>query len=333
MTPGRLTEMLRGKWGLNRLLSDHNLKNRSDHRHHAIDAFVIALSDRSLLQRIASAADQERERLIDDMPEPWDGFRDALRDRLDRLVVSLRPDHGAAGRLHEETAYGIVRKPEDWDGATLVSRKALVSLNEKEIERIRDKALRASVQYHVAAAKAGAEKWGATQLKAALTAFAERTRVGRVRLLKVEERFELITHGPHAKAYVGGFNHCIDIFALPNGKWLGAAVSVFEANRPGHTLKWRETHPDARLVMRVHKGDMLKLEHDGKTHVMRVVQLHAKALMLVPHFEAGKYQERHDDRDDPFRWLIVSFNQLRVRHARKVTTDILGRVRDPGPPK
>ena len=56
--PGKMTAMIRRKWGLDTLLRDHNYsdaKNRKDHRHHAIDAMVAALTDRSLLQRMASA--------------------------------------------------------------------------------------------------------------------------------------------------------------------------------------------------------------------------------------------------------------------------------------
>lgn len=58
-----MTEMLRRHWGLNALLSDKErgaakAKNRTDHRHHAIDAAVIAATDRSLINRIAKAAGQ-----------------------------------------------------------------------------------------------------------------------------------------------------------------------------------------------------------------------------------------------------------------------------------
>src|SRR3546814_11175684 len=59
VSPGRLTEMVRRKLGLNDLLPDHNYgggdqpKNRLDHRHHAIDAAVVAIVDRSLLQQMA----------------------------------------------------------------------------------------------------------------------------------------------------------------------------------------------------------------------------------------------------------------------------------------
>ncbi|VAV94952.1 CRISPR-associated endonuclease Cas9, partial [hydrothermal vent metagenome] len=48
--PGGLTAMMRGKWHLNSLLGDHNYKERNDHRHHAIDAFVVGLTDRGMLK-------------------------------------------------------------------------------------------------------------------------------------------------------------------------------------------------------------------------------------------------------------------------------------------
>ena len=81
VSPGRLTEMVRRKLGLNELLDDHNIgggkKNRLDHRHHAIDAIVIGIVDRGMLQKIARESglegDEGRERIK--IPDPWDGFR------------------------------------------------------------------------------------------------------------------------------------------------------------------------------------------------------------------------------------------------------------------
>ena len=108
--PGKLTAMIRGKWGLNTLLPDHNYsdaKNRKDHRHHAIDAMVAALTDRSLLQRMASAYDEERERI--EVPPPWPSLRDDLDASLKVMTVSHKPDHGLAAQLHEDTAYGPSR--------------------------------------------------------------------------------------------------------------------------------------------------------------------------------------------------------------------------------
>ena len=169
VVPGRLTEMLRRHWGLNSLLPDHNrgtakAKNRTDHRHHAIDAAVIAATDRSLIQRIQSAAGRgekdglSAEDLTRETGEPWEGFRTDIGTQLGKIVVSHRADHGridpagrrkgrdsTAGRLHNDTAYGIV------DDQTVVSRVPLLSLKPGDIattskgKNIRDPDLRTSL--------------------------------------------------------------------------------------------------------------------------------------------------------------------------------------------
>ena len=334
--PGTLTGLLRSKWGLNGILSDSNLKNRADHRHHAIDAFVVGCTDRALLKRMSDAAAASRlDRAIEDVPDPWDGFgRDDLRERVRAVAVSLKPDHGRQGRLHEETAYGLVKDPAREGGATVVYRKAFIDLNEKEIGRIRDRRLRADVQAHVAALN----KVGNAR-KDALGDYADRHGIRHVRLLKVEDPTGLVPirdrrNGRVYKAMAAGQNWCIDLFEQPDGKWIGAPITVFQANQPGTPDERRKGHPAARRVMRVHKGDYLKLDHDGAERIFRVVRLEAKAqrFRLAEHNETGNLEERHKDEDDPFRWLFVSFSQLKPRKARKVSVDLLGRVRDPGPP-
>src|SRR5690606_17378972 len=116
--PGRMAAELRGLWGLNQLLPGHNLpggkKDRGDHRHHAIDAFVVACTERALLQRIANSAGKgealDMQRLFgsEGVPKPWENFRDELEKSLSSIVVAHKRDHGTGGRLHEDTAYGIV---------------------------------------------------------------------------------------------------------------------------------------------------------------------------------------------------------------------------------
>jgi CRISPR-associated endonuclease Csn1 len=45
VSPGRATAYLRQRWNLNGIIGHDDEKNRADHRHHAIDAIVIALTD------------------------------------------------------------------------------------------------------------------------------------------------------------------------------------------------------------------------------------------------------------------------------------------------
>jgi CRISPR-associated endonuclease Csn1 len=77
------------------------------------------------------------------------------------------------------------------------------------------------------------------------------------------------------------------------------------------------------------------LARDGRQGIFRVVKIAVtnKSLWLARQNDGGKLQERHDDPEDPFRWYFVPFSQLKARSARKVTADVLGRVRDPGPPE
>ncbi|MHA1538427.1 MAG: type II CRISPR RNA-guided endonuclease Cas9 [Alphaproteobacteria bacterium] len=343
VVPGRLTAMLRGKWGLNSLLPDHNYaatgnrKNRKDHRHHAIDAFVAAVTTRGTLQAVATAARRAEEkqlgRLLDDLADPFEGFRGQLAGALERTVVSHKPEHGIQGQLHEDTAYGIVADPGAEGGFNLVYRKALIGLNENEMERIRDLNLRERLRDHVHQAKGAG-----LALKEALAAFAEETGTHRVRLLKKEADVVAIA-GPGGKPYkalIPGGNHHIDVYEQPDGTWVCETVSVFEANQDGQPAR-KTAHPAARRVMRLHKGDLLKLSpKPGEPEkIMRILRLSPSnnVLYLVEHNETGELQKRHDDPDDPFRWLFFNMSRLEQAGARVISVDILGKVRDPGPPK
>ncbi|MDH5179499.1 MAG: type II CRISPR RNA-guided endonuclease Cas9 [Gammaproteobacteria bacterium] len=101
--PGRMTALLRGKFGFK--------KNRHDHRHHAQDASIIGISDRSLLQRLAtasaSAREKQLEKLIETIPLPWPCFQRQVERALKNVIVSHKPDHSFEGSMFKETAYGV----------------------------------------------------------------------------------------------------------------------------------------------------------------------------------------------------------------------------------
>jgi CRISPR-associated endonuclease Csn1 len=333
--PGKLTAMIRGKWGLNDLLPDHNYsgsKNRKDHRHHAIDAMVAALTDRKLLHRMSSAYDDERQKI--EIPPPWLTLRDDLGARLKAMTVSHKPDHGVQAQLHEDTAYGAIKAPDKEDGANLVYRKGFLDLSEKEIERIRDRRLRDLVQAHVAR-----ERREDKDLKSALQSFSMRTDIPglphgirHVRLTKAEKPEYLVTlrdkSGKPYKAYSAGENAFVDLFEMPDGTWSGEAVSVFKANQEKVSPRWRVDYPNARIVMRVFKGDLLRMDHDGRSKILRVVRLEpsAKRFRLAEHNETGTLADRHDDSDDPFRWIFGTYDRLKNGNAERVRVDELGRV-------
>jgi len=333
VVPGRLTEMIRAKWGLNNLLPDHNFtdrKNRADHRHHAVDALVVGLTDRSLLQAMARVNENSCDQIT--VPQPWPTLREDLRKKLDSMTISHRPDHAASGKLHAATAYGTAQKP-DPTGANLVSREPLTALTDSKIKHIRDVRLRRMITTHVAA-----ESAKGSNLKKALesfnTAYAGdphvKEGIRRVRVLKSEKLEYLVdvSHGerPHRKVYSAGENAFVDIFKTSDGKWHGEATTVFAANKPCHRPRWRDKD-DAFFVMRVRKGDLIILDHEGARQVMVVHRLEAaaKRFRLAAHNQAGNLDKRHADDTDPFRWLIASYSTLKKKRAVRFRVDELGR--------
>ncbi|GKT23148.1 type II CRISPR RNA-guided endonuclease Cas9 [Acidovorax sp. SUPP3334] len=121
--PGQMTALLRGKFGLNDVLGLNGEKNRNDHRHHAVDACVIGVTDQGLMQRFAHANALARDngltRLVEDMPMPWPTYRAHVERAVGHIWVSHKPDHGYEGAMMEETSYGILR-----DGSIRQRRKA-----------------------------------------------------------------------------------------------------------------------------------------------------------------------------------------------------------------
>ena len=99
-------------------------KSREDHRHHAIDAFVVAMTDRAMLKAMIDMHKNEQDnrhrpsqknkedwtrekRLV--LPKVWkdsDALRSMLSRKLNAAVVSHMVKRKIWGALHEETRYG-----------------------------------------------------------------------------------------------------------------------------------------------------------------------------------------------------------------------------------
>jgi CRISPR-associated endonuclease Csn1 len=155
---GQLTAELRRHWGLNDILRDDglNLKNREDHRHHAVDAIVIALTNRSRLQQLAGIRRQGgTERTGEVLSDPWPNFRADIKNALDSINVSHRVRRKVFGPLHKEMQYGTTVKPNSgdqkrpWASAwveeehTYVRRKSVSELsNTKQLAKVRDNTIR-----------------------------------------------------------------------------------------------------------------------------------------------------------------------------------------------
>ncbi len=343
---GKLTELLRRHWGLNGLLPDaHNgttqAKNRQDHRHHMIDAAVIGATDHSMIKRIADIAksnvENGLEELAGSIPPPWPTFRDELKGRLDHTTVSHRADRGiidpqarkqgrdtTAGQLHNDTAYGLTG--ESQNGVPLVvTRKPIDSLTPAMIEKIRDPFLARQLALAIKG-KDGKD------LKAAIEAF--RARPGpyhRIRHVRLVEPVDVIGirdgKGRVYKGYKGDSNQCYEVWRLPDGKLTHHVVSTFDA----HQGAVKRPHPAAKRLMRLYKGDMVKLDASKFGPVVAVVvKFDANgSITLVAHNESNADQRYRKDKTDVF--IRCRPSSLIECAARRVIVDETGRIRDPGP--
>lgn len=120
--PGQLTARFRHELGLKSIISEikgfpndydnFDKKNRNDHRHHAIDACVIAITDRNLLQKYSRLnAKRNSFSKLESVPKPWETFRDHVLRAVSNIIVSHKPNHGYQGQMHEETAHNPNSNP------------------------------------------------------------------------------------------------------------------------------------------------------------------------------------------------------------------------------
>ena len=367
---GRMTEMLRRRWGLNGILPDHNFadptkaKNRKDHRHHAVDAAVIGATSRSLLKRIADAAGsgeaQGAEDAIRTIQPPWPSFRDDLKAVVDRIIVSHKPDHGTlpkpgergrtAGQLHNDTAYGLAH---DDDGNPIaVHRKPFLALQPKDLPGIRDPQLRAWLE---AATKGlGGKEFTAKLMKLRRQ---EGHPYGRIRRVRMVERLSLIpihdAAGRAYKGYKGDANFRYDVWEMPDGKWQADVVTMFDAHRPGLDWQARRPHPAARKVLSLKQNDMVAYDDPKGGPVIGIVVKFGQngQITLVSHQEAGDLKRRdalpNSEEDalargeqpgpdgrvafDPFKYYSPTAGGLKKIRLRQIRVDEAGRKFDPGP--
>ncbi len=84
-------------------------KECSDYRHHALDALVIGLTDSTTVLKQAQLNRTSFSGRVKIEEFPFS--RDEVTERLKKIVVSFKPDHGWQAQLTKETLLGKIRRP------------------------------------------------------------------------------------------------------------------------------------------------------------------------------------------------------------------------------
>jgi CRISPR-associated endonuclease Csn1 len=341
-----LTSELRWRWGLETLLEElpdspawddaDNLrpgeKNRADHRHHSIDALVIALTDRSTLQKLsASLGDRSTQKSAIQFPIPWQGFREDVSRKVASIWVSHRVERKASGQLHEETLYGKTDRSGEW-----VVRKPVESLSLSEVERIRDPAIRSMITELLAihGIEVGrAKNTDSRKLKELLSNLnmPSGVPIKKVRILKNEETIRPIRKGKAVSFVKPGSMHHLCIFEWEvKGirKRDAVFVSTLEATnriKLGQPIIQRhvpEDHPkipqNAVFLMSLSSRELLLQVEDGVPRLLlfKTAASTQGQIYFNLHSDARRYNSA--------KKYVCNANTLK---GKKVTVDLLGRIR------
>lgn len=370
---GIATAALRRAWQLEAIVRNlfprpklNQPAKRTDHRHHAVDALIIALTSQAVVQRMSAAAAaygsaRGVERVTSRYVEaPWQDFVPDVQGKIAAVIVSHRVKHRLFGNLHDANAYGVTTGPK---GQEIHKRRPVWELTKEQIDSekaIVDPAIARFVKEKLA------EVGDPKKFKDAPPQL--RTKTGKtvpIYKVRVKVRAKVVSIGNEIRErnVSLGENHHISIFIVRNSKrqetWDSPGiVSRKDAMDLWSALKKRgrienlvrrewphstaEDRPlESEFLFSLMPGDMVEMSdplHPPKNlFLVRTISQETSGeveIDLVRHTEARQIEDlkRISFKDfragKPGEWIrIRSVDQLRLADCRKVLIDVLGGVR------
>jgi Uncharacterized protein conserved in bacteria len=344
---GAVTATLRRNWKFEEILrgiippepSESTGKPRTDHRHHAIDAIVIALTRNNVIQAMARSAAlepwQPGTRSWRHVPQPWhtpEFFR-AVGQQVREMLTSHRPEHKVSGELHKGSNYG---RPYMYKGKpTVHSRISISALTAKDIEDddvIVDRAVRDILRAKLAEIGGNPKAFEKPENTPYMTTPAgKRIPIRKVRIRETKNPLR-VGEGPRERYVASGGIHHVELFMSRDEKrretWDSQVVQITEAyerrkNRNPVVARKLDGDPEAEFLFSVSNDDTIEIkDHDGFKIVRIKKSGENKQIFYVP------VNDAHTDADQK-RLSIASSkypSTLKALEPRKVVVDLLGRV-------
>lgn len=335
-TKGQSTAELRHQWGLNNILdlTGMGMKNRDDHRHHAVDAVVVALTTKDHLTKLARSKYSPTDEVFD---EPWDGFRKEVENKINQILVSHRVTRKVSGALHEETNYGLTGLKDDKGQDIYVYRKKIEELTGPMVGGIVDPVVQSIIRERFLAfgidpekqsGKVGKEVWNEP-----LFMRAKNGKGPQIKSVRIRDVFNNMIGlkddlGNTYRAVSSGSNHHIELFEYRdkkgNLKREGRVVTMYNATqrvRSNEPVVCRDCEDGKKFLFSLAKNDMVMLEIDDKQCVLHRVQKidQSGRIIMRPHTLGGKLS----DSDKP---PLIQRKSPNTLVGYKVQIDPLGRI-------
>lgn len=332
-TKGVMTSWLRNHWQLNDLIGETDKKERTDHRHHAIDAVVTACIGRRFYNTLASNAKiQEGKGLsMNDLltDPPFDALKQELGAKLKAMIVSFQPQRKISGEFHEETGAGFI------EGVGTVYRKNLDG-DFNQVDGIIDPVVKEQVRQHLSNFNNNPKQAFAENV----TVFHKdgKTPIKRVRVKQSGKSYQELEssrfgirnkEGNIFRWMAYGNLHHVEIIKNKNtGKYKGVYITVMEAAKRARGVDMRnpvaivrENHGDSyEFVMCLHKNDLVSIQIGGTKQFYRVQVLEQPYKLELRLHTAATLQNMDEA-------LRKSINSLMMDYAMtKHITNAIGKL-------
>jgi len=333
VTKGIMTGWLRHMWNLDSLIGeDKNRKDRTDHRHHTIDAAVTACIDRRFYQELVRLAKDLEQRTSElkkrdlHINPPWDTFRGDLNQLLSSMIVAHAPQKKLAGALHDETGVGFI------DGIGTVYRADLDhGFKMTQVKNIIDDTVRDIIEKHLqehdnnpkiafAEDKTVYHKDGTTPIRRV------RIRQSKTTLKKLAQRkLGIKDHSGKVFRWMayGNMHHVEIIRHRKTGKYSGKFITMLEASHrargihmPKQPIIKTDHGDDFEFIMALHINDMIEIS--GKYYRVQVLDRDGGRLELRLHTAATE-----KNKDEQIRKSISTLMQMEMK---KIAVNAIGGI-------
>lgn len=339
VTAGQVTAFLRDEWHLNGILGDGPGKSRDDHRHHALDAIVVALAGPGVVQTLRDAAARavaSGRRRFAPIPEPWSEFKAEAYKTVHDLVVSHRVDRKLGGAMHKDTLYSPPIQARDARGRPVEVRhlrRELSKLKASEVSKIVDKRVREAVERKLSELgappeRAFVERANHPSLEAK---DGRRVAIHKVRI-RVSDHPARIGSRPRERHVVNEGNHHIEVLEKRDRQgivtWDRVLVDRLEAHRRLRAklpVIQRNHGAAGKFLFSLAPGELIEVD-DGQGGRMfcRVRSVNKDPRVGYVLSTDARLKGDISAAGDLFRHSI---DQLRAIRLRKVVVDPLGGVR------
>lgn len=305
---GKLTAFIRSDLNLNSLLSADRRKNRNDHRHHAVDAFVIGLTPPKTLVKCESYI---RRKGKSEETTPLTKLIAEFSEKLKGVIVSHKIDHSPSGKLFEETAYGKLKNGQPGE---LTIRKEIAGIS--DFEDVVDEKIR---NYLISL--------GSMDKKDMAIKVFEKFGVKKLKIIKKDGSAVKIDHPKQnvrfRKYLTPSEINKIEFWRMPGedtDKLHAVGYSSLEVLGKVN----RQPHRSARKLLSIHKGDCLRLEDEQG--IFRTVVVES----LSPVNKKLFFTEHNIAKNDNAVGRTIVFNAFAKKNIRVVRVNEIGEVRDAG---